>query len=357
MIVGGKIAKPEAAMAGIEAYLTQATPTLRTALGELESMVVEKESTETEEVNREEAAEQLRKARQKRDEAAAAPGPARVTPRRPAGQEEAATTTTTTESEEAAVKEAIGEYNYAVKALDSAERRTTLRYTAAQAEREKGLAELQARITPTVLKVLLPGKTGLAFATTVDGTHVTPGAAIAALRAYIAEKPVVSMREQTTATLRIVEALDTNLRNGKVSQGWREMTASLAEAAHTRGAATAAFTPQAVGRFIVEALRTALTPRVGGISQVITLLEARVGSGKGEQTVSMEWKDLLELLNDRIVMQEITEVVETVLSKPKMDGQARAAVTPISDACHHWVREGKCSYGDKCRYVHQEASK
>jgi hypothetical protein len=71
----------------------------------------------------------------------------------------------------------------------------------------------------------------------------------------------------------------------------------------------------------------------------------------------MEWKDLLELLNDRIVMQEITEVVETVLSKPKMDGQARAAVTPISDACHHWVREGKCSYGDKCRYVHQEASK
>jgi len=361
-VTGGKIAKPEAAMAGIEAYLTQATPTLRAALRELESMVVEKESTETEEVNAKEAAEHLKKARGKRDEAAAAPGPVRVTPRRTGGQEEAATSATTTASEEAAVKDAVADYNNAAKALDSAERRTTLRYAAAQAEREKGLAELQARITPAVLKVLLPGRTGLAFAATEDGTHVTPGAAIAALRAYIHEKPVVSMREQTTTTLKIVEALDTSLRLGKVAQGWREMTASLAEAAHTRGTATAAFSPQAVGRFIVEALKTALTPRVGGISNVVTLLEARIGSGRDGQTGPTDWKELLELLNDRSIMHEITEVVETVLRTTTMDGHARAAAAAGAAAtntmeCHQWARDGKCSYGDKCKFSHQEDGK
>jgi len=356
---GGKISKPEKALAEVEAYLTQATPGLREGLSNTVSMVVTPDDIEVEELNKKEAAADLARARTARAELQAqrststAEGAETRTRRGTERGQEGEVDTAAVERAEERVQRSIAAYNTASKALDTAERRRDLRYNTAQHEREKGLTEMQRRFTTKVLQVLIPGGTiGLAFMATPDGSHVTPGAAVQALRNYIEEKPVVSIRDQTASMLRIVDNLAKALRNGTALQGWRQMIAQLANETHTRGAAVPAFTGQAVGRLICETLSTALTPKLGGGCPVILMMEKRVGSGKGESVPHLGHAELEDFLKSPDLTKEITDTVDKVLTKeePSAGGQAsRASGVPV---CLEMKHKKECEYGDKCKFSH-----
>ena len=352
--------KPEKALAEVEAYLTQATPGLREGLSNTVSMVVVQDDIEVEELNKKEAAADLARARTAREELQAqrsnpkAEG-AETRTRRSTERGDGEVDAAAVERAEELVQRKIDAYTRALKALDTAERRRDLRYNTAQHEREKGLAEFQTRFTTKSLQVLLPGNTlGLAFTATPDGSHVTPGAAVQALREYITEKPVVSIRDQTASTLRIANNLATALRNGTALLGWRNLVAQLATEAHTRGTAVPAFTGQAVGRLICETLETALTPRLGGGCSVIRMLEERVGSGKGESVPHLGHAELLEFLRSPALMKEITDTVDKVLTKEEVGagGQANRASGEGRPICTDLKYKGVCSYGDTCKFSH-----
>jgi len=355
---GGKISKPEKALAEVEAYLTQATPGLREGLSNTVSMIVKQDDIEVEELNKKEAAADLARARTARDEIQAqrststAEGAETRARRGQDGEVDAAAV----ERAEERVQRSIAAYTTASKALDTAERRRDSRFNTAQSEREKGLAEMQRRFTTKALQVLLPGHTiGLAFMATPDGSHVTPGAAVQALRNYIKEKPVVSMREQAASTLRIMDNLAKSLKNGTALQGWKQMIAQLASETHTRGAAVPAFTGQAVGRLICETLSTALTPMLGGGCRVIVMMEKRVGSGKGESVPHLGHAELMDFLRSPELTLEITDTVDKVLTKeePAAGGQAnRATGGQGMPVCLDMKHKKTCEFGDKCKFSH-----
>ena len=147
---GGRIAKPELALAEVEAYLTQATPGLVEGLSNLTTMAVVPDDIETEEINKREAAADLARARTARDDMHAGSDTpmsegAEIRTRRSSTEKtiEAAAE----EKAEERVRASVAGYNTASKALETAERRRDLRFNTAQTEREKGLAEFQSRFT------------------------------------------------------------------------------------------------------------------------------------------------------------------------------------------------------------------
>jgi len=168
-------------------------------------MVITKETTELEEENKSEARDAVAKARIERDANVLARDTRAKTRRGGELTEENSNLDDQAKESEENLRAAVSAYEARAKTLDQAERRADTRYGIAHAERERGLVEMQARFTTEVIKILLPGKVGLAFRGTADGNYVTPGTAITSLRAYITEMPIFTICAQAATVLKVID--------------------------------------------------------------------------------------------------------------------------------------------------------
>jgi len=118
-------------------------------------MVITKETTELEEENKSEARDAVAKARIKRDANVLARDTRAKTRRGGELTEGNSNLDDQAKESEENLRAAVSAYEARAKTLDQAERRADTRYGIAHAERERGLAEMQARFPTEVSSIYL----------------------------------------------------------------------------------------------------------------------------------------------------------------------------------------------------------
>jgi len=217
-----------------------------------------------------------------------------------------------------------------------------------------------------VLELLLPGARSVGLKAAADGSVVTPGEVLGAVRRVMQGLPTVTIPTALSRYSRIFAPL-AGIVSSKAVAVWGTMLSQLKALQRDLSGQVGVLTAHIVGRWIHDMVREAVGTLGGSGPSLADLLEEELGDGKC-CVDSLTFDALFVLLCADAVRLKV-EWMSTLrgvgtappVPVPPAEGErlralkaAMADVAPTGGklVCFTFRNNGTCSYGDSCKFSH-----